>query len=914
MSDDVMRNQDDALDRRVDDAARRIREAGPSDAEVQAATDRVWQGLLAAQAGNDDSTDGCDDFRDRLAEHRTGTLSELETAMVEQHARECIPCRRALKGPATDTTTTPSAAPATVSRPLFPRQWLVAAGFLLPALLVGALFMLKGGGDAAKLAQVEGQVYVLEDGQPRALKAGEVIESGQRLRSGSGTWAVLELSDGSRVELNERSSVQLTQTGSATDLRLERGDVIVQAAKRKTRDLTVTTDEMTVAVKGTVFTVGHGIAGSRVGVLEGSVAVDHGSTDDHLLEPGQQYATRRGLDRKELREQVGWSHFLDQHVALLEELDAVQAELEAEPLKRHLRHDSRLLPAMPENTVLYAAAPNSLDNVHRLAELVLDRVVDHPAFAELWNDVRDQEDLPDIREMLDELDRLSSALGEEVVFGLVLQESPAGEMRPTPVVVAEIADETAFLSFIRETDEDLAGELDDGLLVRDLASLQAKSVASRQSGKDRPVFASLGNHALFSPEPALAAELAGNLHQGRSSFVGSEFHRTLEAAYDDGTEFLIGIDTRRVVDLSSDDDNEDAIEQLAALGLTGMSHAVFKGTIDGDGSAQLSFAEGRSGLASWIAEPSPMGALDFISEDSIFVGSAVTKDAAALLADITAVAEDDDYGQFLVEFREATGLAFENDLADTLGGEVAIGLSGLGLSIPDIQLIVETVDPTRLETSIATLVDVLNRNLVDEGLETLSFESTDGPNGTTWRMTHPQWPVELHHAFQDGYLVLATAQPTLEEALEAQRYGRSFADSQTFRDLLPEDGDEDFSLLVYQDLLGALGGLMEQLGSVSGIPAEAQDELRERLGGATLVHARADDRSIEFAVSSSGAGPGAQVAALLRQSLVQALEHAAEEGWTESINLQVGPAGVQLDPPDDDRRSRSEPIRSRRTY
>ena len=43
---------------------------------------------------------------------------------------------------------------------------------------------------------------------------------------------MLKLSDGSRVEMRERSEFYVTENGQGTPLHLERGDVIVEAAKQ----------------------------------------------------------------------------------------------------------------------------------------------------------------------------------------------------------------------------------------------------------------------------------------------------------------------------------------------------------------------------------------------------------------------------------------------------------------------------------------------------------------------------------------------------------------------------------------------------------------------------------------------------------------------------------------------------------
>ena len=225
---------------------------------------------------------------------------------------------------------------------------------LVAAVGLGALVVDRLGPGApaadgpAVVAELQGALFAPGGEAARELQAGDSVPAGRWLRTGKGSSAVIELADGSRVEMNERSQVLVRENQGATTVRLQRGDVIVEAARRKSRDLFVETDEMTVAVKGTIFTVEHGLKGSRVGVLEGTVQVDSGRGGSPLLKPGQQLASRRGLADRALREQVSWSRQYEQYRALLDELEAVQSSLAERPFEHSLRHSTELLDAMPD--------------------------------------------------------------------------------------------------------------------------------------------------------------------------------------------------------------------------------------------------------------------------------------------------------------------------------------------------------------------------------------------------------------------------------------------------------------------------------------------------------------------------------------------------------------------------------------
>jgi uncharacterized protein (TIGR03435 family) len=135
-----------------------------------------------------------------------------------------------------------------------------------------------------------------------------------------------------------RPQSQLSVNDAADGLRvqLDRGGIIVNAAKQRTGHLYVDTKDVSVSVVGTVFLVGVEDAGSRVAVLEGKVQVKQGGLTKMLLPP-EQMATNPLMELPPLREQVSWSRYAKEHLALLPQeaapVVAKQAEKPAEVVK-----------------------------------------------------------------------------------------------------------------------------------------------------------------------------------------------------------------------------------------------------------------------------------------------------------------------------------------------------------------------------------------------------------------------------------------------------------------------------------------------------------------------------------------------------------------------------------------------------
>lgn len=149
-------------------------------------------------------------------------------------------------------------------------------------------------------------------------------EDGSRYRIGAGqivatdVWTRLAvmLPDGSRVEMRPQSQLSVSAASDGLRVRLDKGDIIVTAARQRTGHLYVDTKDVTVSVVGTVFLVGVEDAGSRVGVLEGKVQVKQGQSARMLVPPGQM-VTNPVMELPSLREQVAWSRYAREYLALL---------------------------------------------------------------------------------------------------------------------------------------------------------------------------------------------------------------------------------------------------------------------------------------------------------------------------------------------------------------------------------------------------------------------------------------------------------------------------------------------------------------------------------------------------------------------------------------------------------------------
>src|SRR5215468_5006706 len=98
-----MKMTDRELNNIVDDVTAEIRVEKLDSAVVEGASRRVWkrmtgeQAAVAAGVRPVEQIRNCDDFQALIPAYLQGYLSSARTTLLEDHTRECVPCRKALK-------------------------------------------------------------------------------------------------------------------------------------------------------------------------------------------------------------------------------------------------------------------------------------------------------------------------------------------------------------------------------------------------------------------------------------------------------------------------------------------------------------------------------------------------------------------------------------------------------------------------------------------------------------------------------------------------------------------------------------------------------------------------------------------------------------------------------------------------
>jgi ferric-dicitrate binding protein FerR (iron transport regulator) len=801
-----MNLEQNPMDSALDNAVHQIHEETIDEAVIEAAAARVWANLAAQLPSQSHSPlHNCDDFQALIPDFKAGKLPESRALLVKDHLHECVACRRVYEG---RVVAMPAQRVARKSNPTM--RWAIAAAVVATAgLSVWVVYQQNGGGPGRAIVQaVNGTLYEILPTGITVLAAGQELPDGVEVRTAKDSGAMVQLKDGSVVEMRERSEFSATQAASDLTIRLGRGSIIVQAAKRKTGHLYVATADCRVAVTGTVFSVTNGVKGSRVSVVQGEVHVTQDNSNEKILHPGDQAVTSPSLEPVSVKDDIAWSRNREKLVQQLENLRAGLAEIQMP----QLRYSSKLLGRLPANTAVFVSIPNLGEYMAQTQVVFQKKMDESPELRAWWSGHG-----IDIAPVLEKLRAASDYLGGEIV---VAGFEAADGHPQAPVFVAETKRE-GFADFTKQLHVPLRVETRNGV-------------------------------AVFGPMQASVAEMASLLEKPAGGFAGTPFYSRIEESYRNGAGILVAAD----------------------LGAMGAGHAISgvryfiaeEKQIGGqmEARASIGFDGPRTGIASWLAAPASMGALDYVSPDATIVTGFVVKNPAVILDELSTVKGlmQVDATKALADAQQQTGVDLRNDLAVALGGEFSLSLDGPAIPVPAWKLVIEAYDPMKVHNTIRKMVDVYNTQTVKAGNQPVKVGEEVFEGRTYYSLVGSGGPLtEVHYTFADGYLIAGPTRALVARALQVKSAGTSITRSSAFVALVPRDRYANFSAVIYQNLgttlapiAGLLNGMIPQGQAGQQNPIAALGNMKS-----TLIAAYGEPDRISFATSGNlmGINPSA---------------------------------------------------------
>jgi ferric-dicitrate binding protein FerR (iron transport regulator) len=858
-----MKMSDRELNNIVDDVTAEIRSEKLDSAIVEGAAQRVWTRMTGEQAAIEagvrpvEQIRNCDDFQALIPAYLRGYLSSARTMLLEDHTRECVPCRKALKqarhGNQTANRLQEQKAKAAAARyRTNVMRWAVAAVVVAGLGLVAWPWIQRSINSLQTLGAVveaaQGGVYKVTGDKTQAVKAGERLTRGERIRTAKNSGAVVKLGDGTLVEMRERSEFSVAGATAGLTINLERGQVIVQAAKQRDGKLFVQTGDSLVSVTGTIFSINSGAKGARVSVVEGEVHVDNAGKAQ-VLRAGDQATTHDSIERVAVREEIAWSRDADRYIRML---DAIRNQIDQQLAMPGNRYSTRLLDLAPENTVVYVAIPNIGETLSRANEILQENLQKNAELRSWWEKERKESSKRQgLNQAIELVREFGSHLGDEVVIAAAANPKGSGEPEE-PVILAEVKDGGAFRGFLEGQLDKLGSERKHARIIDDPMNIASE-------GKDEFSIWISGNLVAVSPRQDSLRSLAARMRQEAKPFASTPFYAQIANLYRDGAGLVIAADLDRIV-MQSLRKEKDAVA-AQQLGVTDLRYFIVE-IKEKDGKpynrAVVSFRENQHGITSWLAAPGPMGALEFISPEASLVAAFVVKEPTALVDDLleTLKKADPDAWEDLQKFQAEQGVNLRNDFAAPLGGEYAFALDGPVLPVPSWKAVFQVDDQQHLQQTLEYTVGKINAEMAKHDKKGFAWSQTDSGGRVFYTLKSLDYGLEVNYTYAYGYFIAAPSRALVENAIKYKDSGHTLLGSPKFKASLPEDKQVSFSAMVYQNAGSILAPVAKAVGGVAdaGAPKGVRNSVKGLLGGkAGLAYIYAlNDRMIMSVNSEDG--------------------------------------------------------------
>jgi hypothetical protein len=449
------------------------------------------------------------------------------------------------------------------------------------------------------------------------------------------------------------------------------------------------------------------------------------------------------------------------------------------------RDASRLLPLLPESTLVYLALPNYGEAAHQALGVFQQELQENAELRAWWQQGDMAAEGPKLEQTIDRFYQLSQYLGDEIVV------AAAGDGKEDPkfVILSQIR-KPGLKDFLRQTLKDMAGKSQPSARVYDVAEF----AVARNLPSGQPII-------LVRPDLVILAENLAALRKFNAlqehrdpDFASTDFGQRLSQSYEGGATIVAGADFQRIFQLASTSIQRDPSFQRT--GFSDMKYLVWeRKNVAGQAVSQmeLSFIGPRRGIASWLSAPGPMGSLDFVSPNAVFALALLLKSPTQMFDDVRELATASNPNAFrsVDQAGQQLGFNLRNDLFGRLTGEIALEIDRFAPPNQQWKLLLKTNDA-------AGLLATLNKFFLASHMTPGQFEE-GGVTYYTLPIPSAQGQMEFAYAIVDDCLIVASSRDAVAEAVQLHGSGESFAKSDRLQAALPPGSSSDHSALLYED-------------------------------------------------------------------------------------------------------------------
>src|SRR5271165_1047619 len=171
------------------------------------------------------------------------------------------------------------------------------------------------------------------------------------------------------------------------------------------------------------------------------------------------------------------SEYMKKYPGLLTEFGQLLEKLQRNIQLPPARDQSRILPLLPESTILYAAFPNYGDAAHQALTIFQQEVQQNAVLRDWWEHSELGANGPKVEGSLEKAYQLSQYLGDEIVLsGTGEIGEPGAAMDPNLMILAEVR-KPGLKDFLQQITKELAGNSEPAVRVLDVEELAASKDA-----------------------------------------------------------------------------------------------------------------------------------------------------------------------------------------------------------------------------------------------------------------------------------------------------------------------------------------------------------------------------------------------------------------------------------------------------
>ncbi len=499
---------------------------------------------------------------------------------------------------------------------------------------------------------------------------------------------------------------------------------------------------------------------------------------------------------------------------LVEELVHFQGKLEQGIQMPALRTQSRLLALAPASTTMYVSLPNLGDAIGQLDQILHQELKESQVLNDAWQTKVGPFGAV-AEEALGKFQQFSQFLGNEIVVVNSSNVKEAGSRSSglmaragseSILVIAEVR-KPGLRAFLQQLVTQYGGK-STAILYS-----QQELLAATKAPKSQPLL------VLVRPDFVVAAtDLAtlkranAEINRGAGKFTSTPFGQHLTQAYTDGVGVLFAMDLEPLV--SGRPHGAAAQEKMIQQsGFEDLKYVTANGRYVGGmltNNVLLTFKGPRQGVAAWLAPPTQIGGLDFVSSDTNVAGAMVFKTLADIFDEVLKLSDSPSTRSSLEQAEQELKINFKQDVLKKFGNQLVFSLDGPILPTPSWKVVLQVSDPEGLQQAFTLALVAINAQAKDGKTISVDQQVENGVTYYNLRFLNGAKKDAIGYAFVDGYLILATSREIVKDAVDIHRSGRSLAKSGELRALIPADNPNGVSALIYQNIGPLMGQVLAQ--------------------------------------------------------------------------------------------------------